>query len=44
MLDEDERWKMYGFDAIERVNNKRMIWDEFVEAARVLKLRCHKCP
>ena len=42
MMDEDERWEMYGFDAIERVNNKRMIWDEFVEAARVLKLRCHK--
>ena len=33
MMDEDERWELYGFDAIERVNNKRMIWDEFVEAA-----------
>ena len=30
---------MYGLQAIERVNGKRMVWCEFAEAMRVLKLR-----
>jgi hypothetical protein len=29
---------MYGLQAIERVNGKRMVWNEFAEAMRVLKL------
>jgi hypothetical protein len=29
---------MYGLQAIERVNCKRMVWNEFAEAMRVLKL------
>jgi hypothetical protein len=38
MMNESERWRMYGLQAIERVNGKRMVWDEFAEAMRVLKL------
>jgi hypothetical protein len=30
---------MYGLQAIERVNAKRMVWCAFAEAMRVLKLR-----
>ena len=29
---------MYGLQAIERVNGKRMVWNEFAVAMRVLKL------
>jgi hypothetical protein len=42
MMNENERWQMYGFQAIERVNGKRMVWNEFAEAMRVLKLAVHK--
>jgi hypothetical protein len=38
MMNEKERWQMYGLQAIERVNGKRMVWNEFAEAMRVLKL------
>jgi hypothetical protein len=38
-MNENERWQMYGLQAIERVNAKRMVWSEFAEAMRVLKLR-----
>ena len=38
MMNENERWQMYGLQAIERVNCKRMLWNEFAEAMRVLKL------
>ena len=31
----------YGFEAIERVNSKGEVWGEFVEDARVLKLKYH---
>ena len=41
MLTHEEKWEMYGFEAIERVNSKREVWGEFVEAARVLKLKYH---
>ena len=37
MMNENERWQMYGLQAIERVNGKRMVWNEFAEAMRVLK-------
>ena len=33
---------MYGLQAIERVNDKRMVWNEFAEAVRVLKLAVDK--
>ena len=39
VMNETERWQMYGLQAIERVNAKRMVWSEFAEAMRVLKLR-----
>jgi hypothetical protein len=38
-MNENERWQMYGLQAIERVNANRMVWCEFTEAMRVLKLR-----
>ena len=38
MMNEKERWLMYGLQAIERVNGKRMVWNEFSEAMRALKL------
>jgi hypothetical protein len=38
MMNENERWQMYGLQAIEQVNGKRMVWNEFAEAMRVLKL------
>jgi hypothetical protein len=38
MMNENERRQMYGLQAIERVNGKRMVWNEFAEAMRVLKL------
>jgi hypothetical protein len=39
VMNENERWQMYDLQAIERVNAKRMVWSEFAEAMRVLKLR-----
>jgi hypothetical protein len=38
MMIENERWQMYGLQAIKRVNGKRVVWNEFAEAMRVLKL------
>ena len=38
MMNENERWQTYGLQAIERVNGKRVVWNEFAEAKRVLKL------
>jgi hypothetical protein len=38
MMNENKRWQMYGLQAIERVNGKRMVWNEFAEAMRVQKL------
>jgi hypothetical protein len=37
MIDEYERWQMYGLQAIGRVDTKRLVWNEFAEVARVLK-------
>jgi hypothetical protein len=42
MLSEQEKWQSYGLEAIERVIVKRMVWREFVEAIRVMKLQYHK--
>jgi phosphoribosylformylglycinamidine (FGAM) synthase-like amidotransferase family enzyme len=38
VMNENERWQIYGLQAIERVNARRMVWSEFAEAMRVLKL------
>jgi hypothetical protein len=38
VMNENERWQLYGLQAIEQVNGKRMVWSEFAEAMRVLKL------
>jgi hypothetical protein len=38
VMNENERLQMYGLQALERVNAKRMVWCEFAEAMRVLKL------
>ncbi len=42
MLSEQEKWQSYGLEAIERVIVKRMVWKEFAEAIRVMKLKYHK--
>jgi hypothetical protein len=41
-LSQGQRWQMYGLQAIERVNAKRMVWSEFPQAMRVLKLRVNR--
>ena len=38
VMNENERWQMYGLQAIKRVNGKSMVWSEFAEAMRVLEL------
>ena len=43
VMNENERWQVYGLQAIERVNAKRMVWSEIAEAMRVLKLRVDRC-
>jgi hypothetical protein len=42
-MNENERWQVYGLQAIERVIAKRMVWSEIAEAMRVLKLRVDRC-
>jgi hypothetical protein len=37
-MNENERLQMYGLQAIEKVNAKSMVWSEFADAMRVLKL------
>jgi hypothetical protein len=41
MMSMDEGWMMYGEEAIRRVNAKRIVWKEFLEAIRVAKLDYH---
>ena len=38
VMNENERWQMYGLQAIKRVNGKRMVLSEIAEAMSVLKL------
>ena len=38
MMNENERWQMYGSQAIGRVNGKRIVWYGLAEAMRLLKL------
>ena len=42
MLTIEERWDLYCKDAVALVNENRSIWDEFLKAARVLKLTYHE--
>jgi hypothetical protein len=37
-MNENERWQMYGLQAIKRVNGKRMVLSEIAEVMSVLKL------
>ena len=39
MLTDEEKWKMYGLEAIVWVIEKLFVWREFIEAIRVLKLK-----
>ena len=38
MMDECERWEMYGLQAVEQVIANGIVWQEFVEVTRVLGL------
>ena len=42
MLTEEERWELYYKKAVALLDENRSVWDEFIEATRVLKLGCHK--
>ena len=42
MLTAEEKWELYYQKAVALVNDNRSVWDEFIEATRVLKLSCHK--
>ena len=42
MLTAEEKWELYYKKAVALLNDNRSVWDEFIEATRVLKLSCHK--
>ena len=42
MLTAEEKWGLYYKKAVALVNDNRSVWDEFIEATKVLKLKCHK--
>ena len=42
MLTIEDGWDLYCKDAVAFVNANRSIWDEFLEAARILKLTYHE--
>ena len=42
MLTAEEKWELYYKKAFPLLNDNRSVWDEFIEATRVLKLSCHK--
>ena len=42
MLSAEEKWELYNKKAVALLNDNRSVWDEFIEATRVLKLSCHK--
>ena len=42
MLIVEEKWELYYKKAVALLNDNRSVWDEFIEATRVLKLSCHK--
>ena len=42
MLTEEEKWELYYKKAVALLDENQSVWDEFIEATRVLKLSCHK--
>lgn len=42
MMTELEGWRMHGLAAIEQVNNKRSVWQEFLEVTRILNVNVRK--
>ena len=42
MLTEEEKWELYYKKTVALLNENRSVWDESIEATRVLKLSCHK--
>ena len=42
MLIAEEKWELYYKKAVALLNDNRLVWDEFIEATRILKLSCHK--
>ena len=42
MLTAEEKWELCYKKAVALLNDNRSVWDEFIEATRVLKLSCHK--
>ena len=40
-MTEEEGWATHGIDAVERVIKKDILWKEFIEAIRVMKLEYH---
>ena len=42
MLTAEEKWELYYKKAVALLNNNRSVWDEFIEATKVLKLSRHK--
>ena len=42
MLTAEEKWELYYKKAVALLNDNRSVWDEFIEATRVLKLSCHE--
>jgi hypothetical protein len=41
MMTVDEGWAMHGQEAIARIHAKNIVWKEFLEAIRVMKLNYH---
>ena len=41
MLTAEEKWELYYKKSAALLNDNRSVWDEFIEATRVLKLTCH---
>ena len=42
MMSEEEGWIMHGLEAIERIIKNEIVWKQFVEAIRVMKLDYHE--
>jgi hypothetical protein len=41
MMTVDEGWAMHGQEALTRIHAKNIVWKEFLEAIRVMKLTYH---
>ena len=42
MLTAEEKWELYYKKTVALLNDNRLVWDEFIEATKLLKLSCHK--